>query len=68
MSTWEVMVSNIGRVFEGTNGFEARATYNQYIRLSKAQYGRASGEGVTLWRDGEITAEYSPHDDAERND
>jgi hypothetical protein len=34
--------------------------YNEYVRQSKAAYGRASGEPVTLFRNGEIVRERHP--------
>lgn len=55
---YEILVGNIGSVFYGTNGFEAYAQFQVYCGLSKAYYGRASGEDVTLLKDGEIVKEY----------
>jgi hypothetical protein len=55
---YEVIVSNIGKVWEGSNGFEARKTYNQYVALSKAGRGRAGGEDVSLWKDNEPIKEH----------
>ncbi len=34
--------------------------FNEYVRLSKAGYGRVSGEPVTLFKDGEIIEEHAP--------
>ena len=55
---YEIIVGNIGSVFYGTNGFEAYARFQAYCGLSKANYGRASGEDVILCRNGEIVKEY----------
>jgi len=55
---YQVVVGNIGHVLDSDNGREAMRTYREYIRQSKAEYGRASGEPVTLFADGEIRAEY----------
>ena len=55
---YEVIVGNIGTVYNGTNGFTAIKEYNQYIGLSRANYGRASGESITLLKNGDIYKEY----------
>jgi len=55
---YQVIVSNIGTVYWGTNGFEAIREYNQYVRLSKSGAGRASDESVTLFMDDEIYREH----------
>lgn len=59
MDTWSVVVGNIGTVFDGTIGFDARNEYYAYIRQSQEGRGRASGEPVTLFKNGDITAAYS---------
>lgn len=58
MKKYQVVVGNIGHVLETDNGREARREYRAWIRQSKAEHGRASGEPVTLFQDGEIRAEY----------
>ena len=58
MPFWEVIVGNIGKVFEGSNGFQARVAYNSYVGMSKRNYGRASGESVSLWKDNEPFKEF----------
>jgi hypothetical protein len=55
---YEVVVGNIGSVYSGRNGFEANKTYSTYVGQSKNGYGRAAGESVTLYKDGEITKEH----------
>ena len=55
---WEVYVSNIGRVYEGSNGFTARRDYGAYVQASRAPHGRASGESVTIMCDGEPWREF----------
>ena len=55
---YTVIVGNIGTVYNGTNGFTAVKEYNSYIGLSKQPYGKASGESVTLLKDGEVYKEY----------
>ncbi len=51
---------NVGTVYHGTNGFEANTEMGRYKGLSKHRQGRAAGEPVTLFRDGEIIREYEP--------
>jgi hypothetical protein len=60
MKPFQVVVGNIGHVYDGSNYTQARAVYNQYVKLSRANYGRASGEPVTLFHRDEIRAEYFP--------
>ena len=55
---WEVIVGNVGTVYDNKNGFKARQTYYEYVRQSKAAHGRASGEPVCLTRDGEPHLEH----------
>lgn len=57
---YQVIVGNIGTVYEGTNGFEAIKEYNQYVSISKEGTGRAGNEQVTLLRDNDIYKEYLP--------
>jgi len=57
---WEVIVGNVGSVYLGSNGFDARKHYNQYVYLSKHNHGRAGGEPVTLMKNDEIELEYNP--------
>lgn len=49
---YEVIVGNVGRVFEGTNREEARDMYNNYVKMSKSGKGRPGGEDVVLLCDG----------------
>jgi len=44
---YQLIVSNIG-CFDYTNKKEAFKDYNEYVGASKSNYGRASGEDVTL--------------------
>ena len=59
MSHWVVIVGNIGTVYDGTNGFAARQEYSVYVGLSRAPYGRASGESITLLRDDDVALEHA---------
>jgi hypothetical protein len=57
-TSWEVTVGNIGNVYSG-NGTEARRVFAEYRAQSVANCGRASGEDVTLWKDGEPVQEFT---------
>lgn len=58
MAKFEVIVSNIGTVYSGNNYMQAMAKFGSYVKDSKANYGRAAGEQVTLFHNGEIKREY----------
>jgi len=55
---YEVIVGNIGSVHKGTDANEAGDIWKEYADQSANNVGRASGEDVTLLRDGEPLAEY----------
>lgn len=62
---YSVIVGNIGTVGNFTNKAAARKCFNEYRKLSRAQYGRASGESVAIFRgaadsesDAELIAEF----------
>lgn len=57
---YEVVVGNIGTVYSGHSKAKATLEYNGYVRDSKFGPGRASGESVTLFIDGEIGRDYQP--------
>ena len=57
---WEVIVGNVGKVYSGTNGFEARHIYSEYKGQSKLGVGRAGNEEVTMFKDGEPYWEHVP--------
>lgn len=58
-SVYEVIVGNLGRVYEGDDFAEAHETYKDYVNLSKQDYGRVGGEDVVFFEDSEIIDEYS---------
>ena len=64
-SRYEVVVGNIGTVYQGSDEAEAHEQYRTYINDSTAGYGRVGGETVTLFKNGEIEEEYDPTDDEE---
>lgn len=56
---YEVIVGNVGTMTYTALRL-ARQCYTTYVTLSQQSEGRASGEAVTLFKDGEIIAEFSP--------
>jgi hypothetical protein len=54
-----VVIGNIGTVYTGDSVSEGRREFNECIELSKAPFGRGSGEDVTLFIDGMIDSEYT---------
>ena len=57
-SRWQVIVGNIGTVFDGTREAAARLEYKTYVIQSKSGNGRAGGESVTLMKNDEPVAEH----------
>lgn len=55
---FQVIVGNIGQVYDGSNFMEASAHFAEYVRQSKTGRGRAGGESVTLMHKGEIKREF----------
>ena len=56
---YQVLVGNIGTVASTDSKSEALKEFNHYVEASKASCGRASGEEVTLFGDGEILSSYN---------
>ena len=57
---YQVIVGNIGTIYDGESEPDARAAFVEYRRASWAGDGRASGEPVTLMSGGEPVEEYEP--------
>jgi hypothetical protein len=55
---YSVIVGNVGTVLDTTNRNEAIKTYGEYKRISIAGVGRAGGEDVCLFCDGEPLYEH----------
>lgn len=55
---YEVIVGNVGRVYEGYDGSEASREYWVYVNVSESRTGRAGGEDVTLLANGSIKREH----------
>jgi len=51
---YEVVVGNVGAVYRGSDRAKAEETYNIYLAHSKSNRGRAGGETVTLFADGDV--------------
>lgn len=64
MKKYQVIVGNIGTVTTVPSLAEAEGCYEKWVKISKAAYGRASGESVTLMVDGEPIKEHEPEDQA----
>lgn len=58
MEKFQVIVGNIGTVIDTNSRREAEATYNEYVKQSESGHGRAGGESVTLWEDGDPIDEH----------
>lgn len=59
-SIYSVVVSNLGTVHRGPSKTTAMVEFDEYVAVSKAKHGRASGESVTLFQDNEPLKEYTP--------
>lgn len=67
IAQYEVVVGNIGTTYSGVLLKEALTHYSEYKSQSVNDYGRAAGEQVTLFKDGEPLYEHAgtlqPQDD-----
>lgn len=57
--THQIIVGNIGTVYDGNDRKKAEETFDGYCRLSQDGYGRAAYETVTWMRNGEIFKEFT---------
>jgi|WetSurSiteA1Bulk_404760.scaffolds.fasta_scaffold29689_3 hypothetical protein len=55
---YELIVGNIGLAHRGGSINVAVVRFNEYKRLSKANYGRIAGESVALFKNGELIREF----------
>lgn len=55
---YQVIVGNIGTVYDGDSYMDAKQAYSEYRKQSRANYGRASGESVTMFENDEIKWEH----------
>jgi len=58
MNKYQVVVGNLGTVYDGDNSFAAEKNFQEYVKISNNDYGRVSNEPVTLFVDGEPEAEF----------
>ena len=59
MAKFQVTVSNIGTVYNGTSEHKAHKEYAEYCDASRLSWGLPSGEEVTLWENGEPIKEFN---------
>ena len=53
----EIIVGNIGAVYNGTDWEEARKNYNDYCNMASSGYDRAAYEPVYWFIDGDLYEE-----------
>ncbi len=58
--SFQIIVGNIGTVYDGKDKAEAKKLFAEYVRKSKLGKGRAGNEDVVLFADGEPEEEYIP--------
>lgn len=58
MKHYQVIVGNIGTIYDGASFIEAKQSYSEYRKQSRVNYGKASGETVTMLCDNEIKWEH----------
>jgi len=59
LSSIQVIVGNIGVVYDGNFMVEAIKLYDEYVSQSQSNRGRAAGEPVTILKDGDVHKEYA---------
>ena len=55
---YQVVVGNLGMVYDGEDWVTARDHFDSYKRISQEGRGRAGGESVVLFDNGEVIAEH----------
>lgn len=55
---YQIIVGNIGIVYDGDDEKEAQRTYLEYVSQSVQMYGHAGGEDVTMMEDDEPLNEH----------
>lgn len=58
MPKYQVIVGNVGKVYDGPEKATADGVFAEYVEISKSNVGRAGGEQVTLFTGDEITSEH----------
>lgn len=64
---YQVIVGNIGTVYDGNNYIDACKDYGEYKKQSIGTHGRASGEDVVLMEHGEPKLEHIGWNSPERD-
>jgi hypothetical protein len=64
---YEVVVGNVGKVYDGYDGAQASRDYWTYVNASALQTGRAGGEDVTLLRNGVISRHHTGKNNEEND-
>lgn len=62
---YEVVVGNVGTVYRGADEKVANVAFDTYVDLSKSGHGRAAGEEVSFFEDGDLVKEFEttlPHE------
>lgn len=59
MHKYQIIVGNIGTVYDGDSRIEAIQAYSEYRNQSRNNYGRASGENVSMFENGELKWEHN---------
>lgn len=57
----QIVVGNVGTVMDSDSLKECLQIYSYYVKQSKSGIGRAGGENVTWFKDGEIYKEFIGH-------
>lgn len=60
---FEVIVGNVGRVYTGSIYSDAQDEYEYYCEISKSNSGRAGGQSVFMYEDGEPLTIFTGVDD-----
>lgn len=63
MAKYQVVVGNIGTVYDGNMAGAAQAVFDEYMEQSRNNVGRAAGEPVTIMEDGNEKWSYTPEED-----
>jgi hypothetical protein len=58
MAHYEVIVGNLGKIYDGDSAEHALDDYYDYVKASRNQIGCVAGEAVTLMQDGEPIHEH----------
>ena len=59
MTKYEVVVGNVGMVYNGKSKHEAWLVYMDYVGRAVLGIGRAAGEEVTLLKNGKVVMEHN---------